>query len=51
MIEPIFQNKYVTLYQGDCLDILPELDVVIDCCITDLPYGITACKWDSAIPF
>lgn len=26
-------------------------DKSIDCIITDLPYGTTACKWDSTIPF
>lgn len=41
-----------TLYQGDCLEILPTLEAnSIDAIITDLPYGTTACKWDSIIPF
>jgi site-specific DNA-methyltransferase (adenine-specific) len=26
-------------------------DKLIDCIITDLPYGTTQCKWDSIIPF
>ena len=26
-------------------------DQSIDCIITDPPYGTTACKWDSVIPF
>ena len=26
-------------------------DKSIDCIICDLPYGTTACKWDSIIPF
>ena len=30
---------------------MPELDIKFDACITDLPYGTTACKWDSVIPF
>lgn len=39
------------LYQGDCLEIMPTLpDKSIDCIICDLPYGTTACKWDSIIP-
>ena len=40
------------LFQGDCLDIMPLIpDNSIDCIITDPPYGTTACKWDSIIPF
>lgn len=42
----------VKLYLGDCLTILPTLaDRSVDAIITDLPYGTTACKWDSVIPF
>jgi len=39
-----------TLYQGDCLEILPTLPAAsVDCIIADPPYGTTACKWDSVI--
>ena len=42
----------VTLHHGDCLDIMPTLpDHLFDAIIADLPYGTTACKWDSVIPF
>jgi len=42
----------VTLFFGDCLEILPTLEAQsIDAIITDLPYGTTACKWDEVIPF
>lgn len=51
MITPYFKNDNVTLYKGDCLEIMPELDIEFDACITDPPYGTTACKWDSVIPF
>jgi len=41
-----------TLHHGDCLEITPTLDPQsVDAIITDLPYGTTACKWDSIIPF
>ena len=41
-----------TLYHGDCLDILPTLEAgSVDAVIADPPYGTTACKWDSVIPF
>jgi len=40
------------LILGDCLDIMPTLEAgSIDAIITDLPYGTTACKWDTIIPF
>ena len=42
----------VKLYLGDCLEILPTLEAgSVDAVITDLPYGTTACKWDTIIPF
>ena len=40
------------LILGDCLDELPKIfDKNIDLVLTDPPYGTTACKWDSVIPF
>jgi site-specific DNA-methyltransferase (adenine-specific) len=41
----------VRLFCGDCLDIMPTLDGPFDAIIADLPYGTTACKWDTVIPF
>jgi DNA modification methylase len=42
----------VELMQGDCLDLLPKIpDHSVDSIITDLPYGTTACSWDTVIPF
>ena len=49
----ITENRY-ELYQGDCLEVMDELikqNVKVDAIITDPPYGTTACKWDSVIPF
>jgi len=41
----------VTLYLGNCIDILPDLsEQSIEAIITDLPYGTTACAWDTIIP-
>lgn len=41
----------VNLYCGDCLQILPTLKSnSVDMVLVDLPYGTTACKWDSIIP-
>jgi DNA modification methylase len=42
----------VQLYNGDCLEIMPRLaPASIDMVLCDLPYGTTACKWDTVIPF
>ena len=44
----------IDLYKGDCLEVMPKLierGVKVDAIITDIPYGITDCKWDSVIPF
>ena len=40
------------VYLGDCLEIMPSIpDKSIDMILCDLPYGTTACKWDTIIPF
>ena len=42
----------VDLLKGDCLEVMKSIpDGSIDAIVTDLPYGTTACKWDSVIPF
>ena len=43
------QNKII---QGDCLiEMLKIPDKSVDMILCDLPYGTTACKWDTIIPF
>jgi site-specific DNA-methyltransferase (adenine-specific) len=40
------------LLQGDCLERMLEIpDGSVDMVLCDLPYGTTACKWDTVIPF
>ena len=40
------------IYNEDCLEGMKRIaDGAVDCIITDLPYGTTACAWDSVIPF
>ncbi len=40
------------LLNGDCLELMKDIpDKSIDMILCDLPYGITACKWDNVIPF
>ena len=42
----------IELIQGDCLEKMKDIpDGSIDAIITDPPYGTTACKWDTIIPF
>lgn len=41
-----------TLYLGDCLEVMQTIpDGSVDMILCDLPYGTTACKWDTVIPF
>jgi hypothetical protein len=41
----------VMLLQGDCLSLMADIpDGSIDMILADLPYGTTACKWDTIIP-
>lgn len=42
----------VDLRHGDCLELMKDIpDGSVDLVLTDPPYGTTACKWDSVIPF
>ena len=44
-------SKGYRLWRGDCLDALSKLDPgQVDLVVADLPYGTTACAWDSIIP-
>ena len=42
------------IYKGDCLEAMDKLinqGIKVDMILCDPPYGTTACKWDSVIPF
>lgn len=44
-----YLNKIIL---GDCLEVMKDIpDKSVDMILCDLPYGTTACKWDSIIPF
>lgn len=44
-------NIEILLMQGCCLERMKEIpDGSVDMVMADLPYGTTACKWDSVIP-
>ena len=39
-MKPYYQDKYATIYHGDCLELLPEMPKV-DLVLTDPPYGMS----------
>ena len=42
----------IELWCGDCLELMKNIpDKSVDMILCDLPYGTTACKWDTVIPF
>ncbi|CRK59038.1 DNA adenine methyltransferase, phage-associated [Alloactinosynnema sp. L-07] len=46
MAEPYYSDDHVQLWHGDMREILPALDITIDACLTDPPYGETSLPWD-----
>ena len=49
-MDKFYSDSNTDIYCGDCLEIMPQLPKV-DMILCDLPYGTTACKWDTIIPF
>jgi len=46
-IEPLLNQ----IHHADCFELLARLpDKSVDMILCDLPYGVTACKWDTIIP-
>ena len=48
------ERENYKLYNGDCLEVMDRLieeGLKVDVIICDPPYGTTACKWDTVIPF
>ena len=40
------------LFNNDCFNVFPQIqDKSVDMILCDLPYGTTACKWDTILPF
>lgn len=49
-IKPYYQEKGIKIFNGDCLSVLEIVgNNTVDMVLADLPYGITANKWDSEI--
>lgn len=47
-IEPLLNN----IFNEDCIEGMKRIpDGSVDMVLCDLPYGTTACKWDTVIPF
>lgn len=52
MIEPTIIDSNVTIFLGDCLEVMPRLAAEkfkADLVLADIPFGTTNCKWDSVI--
>lgn len=50
-MKPYFADDSVTIYHGDCREVLPTLEPV-DLVLTDPPYGVAleGSSWDKSIP-
>lgn len=47
-----YSECYAQVFLGDCLELYKNIEPKsIDLILTDLPYGTTACKWDTIIQF
>ena len=44
--EPYWSDDRVSLYLGDCREVLPALGVTADLMVADPPYGETSLPWD-----
>ncbi len=51
-IDILQTSKNVTLYHGDCMEIMKTIpDGSVDMILVDLPYGMTKNSWDTVLPF
>lgn len=46
-VNPYYQDEFVQLYNGNCFDILPTIEEKVDMVLTDPPYQLVRCAWDS----
>lgn len=47
--KPFYEDETVTIYHGDCREILPALSISVDAVIADPPYGDTSLGWDKRV--
>jgi site-specific DNA-methyltransferase (adenine-specific) len=45
-VKPYYADERVTLWHGDCREVLPRLGTRFDCAVADPPYGETSLAWD-----
>jgi site-specific DNA-methyltransferase (adenine-specific) len=45
-MQPYYSDDTVSLYLGDCREVLPALGVTADLIVSDPPYGETSLPWD-----
>lgn len=45
-MNPYYSDDTVTLWHGDCREVIPALDLQVDLVVADPPYAETALKWD-----
>lgn len=48
-MKPYYQDNAVTIYHGDCREIIPDIPAV-NLVLTDPPYGVDKAAWDKAYP-
>ena len=49
-MQPYYQDDFVTLYNGDCFDVLPTLELgIVDMFFVDAPYNLIRSAWDKDI--
>lgn len=46
MTAPYYSDEFVSLYHGDCQELLPALGAFYDAAVTDPPYAETSLEWD-----
>src|SRR5699024_18721 len=52
MLSEINRDIINTIIQGETIEEMKRIaDGSVDMILADLPYGTTACKWDTVIPF
>lgn len=52
VLRPYYEHAGITIYLGDCLEILPQLTERVDACFTDPPYNVGKDygTWNDAMP-
>jgi site-specific DNA-methyltransferase (adenine-specific) len=50
-MSPTWKRDNISLWLDNCFNVFPEIEShSVDLILTDLPYGTTACSWDSVLP-